>query len=213
MKETIIKKLNERYILTKRDMQDLKTIRKGLYRFDCEAYDIKDVGNLFFINMKALFGLMKMETAVITPVYKDLSFCNVDTIDAMSSQTYMFEMYESSLKKTDLSSFEGIKDRYSYLKDYESSPRWYDELRLSSSISKTGKKISADGEKFLNECLDEYLKLLSEAKDCDPEKKKAAVRTYVDKLIEKGGAAVDSMNKIIGPEKTSKLIREFMYNI
>ena len=213
MKNTVLQKIQSQYTLEKRDMGNLTQIRKGIYRFDNEAYTIKDTGNLFIMEMKALFGLMKMETIVITPLQKDLSFCNFDIVNAMGRETYIFEMYESSLADTDLSAFEKIKEKYAYLTSYPTEPRWYDEVRLPSSISKTGKKISSDADRMSEECLDTYLELLKSAPDCNPEEKKTAVRKYVDRLISEGGMAVDSMNKIIGPEDTAMLIRDFMYHV
>jgi len=213
MKETILNELKKRYTLEKRDMGDIKNIHKGMYNFDCEAYTVKDIGNLFFIEMKALFGLMKMETTVLTPVNKDLSFCNFDIIKAMGNETHMFEMYRSAIKDTDLSAFNAIKEKYSDLENYETEKRWYDDYRLESSICKKGKKISEKAEAMLKECLDLYLELLDKAEDCDPEAKKEKTKEYVDRLLSEGGAAVDSMNKIIGKEKTAKLVREFMYGL
>lgn len=213
MKETILNELKKRYTLEKRDMGDMKNIHKGMYNFDCEAYTVKDIGNLFFIEMKALFSLMKMETTVLTPVNKDLSFCNFDIIKAMGNETHMFEMYRSAIKDTDLSAFNAIKEKYSDLENYETEKRWYDDCRLESSICKKGKKISEKAEAMLKECLDLYLELLDKAEDCDPEAKKEKTKEYVDRLLSEGGAAVDSMNKIIGKEKTAKLVREFMYGL
>ena len=213
MKETIINQLKEHYTLEKRDMGELSGLRKGLFNFDCEAYTVKDIGNLFFISMKAMFGLMKMETSVITPLNRDLSFCNLDVIKAMGNYTGMFEMYDTSIEKTDLSGFEEIRKRYNDLNDYQSSPRWYDEYKLSSCIAKKGKKIDAKAEGMLKECLDLYLELLDKAPECDPEKKKEKTAVYVDRLITEGGVAVDNMNKLFGNETTAKLIREFMYHI
>ena len=73
--------------------------------------------------------------------------------------------------------------------------------------------ISEKAEAMLKECLDLYLELLDKAEDCDPEAKKEKTKEYVDRLLSEGGAAVDSMNKIIGKEKTAKLVREFMYGL
>ena len=213
MKEIILEKLNRQYSISKRDMSDLSTIKKGMYRFDCEAYEIKDIGNLFFIDMTAMFGLMKMETAVITPLHKDLSFCNFDIVKAMGNETYMFEMYRSAIKEMDLKDFEALKEKYAHLEHYETAPRWYDEWKLSSCLYKKGKKITAEGEQMMNDCLDVYLALLAKAKKCDPEKKAGEVRKYVDRLLGEGGAAVDSMNKIIGTEKTTRLVKDFMYGV
>ena len=213
MKDTIIKKLNERYTLEKREMGELGKIHKGMFQFDSEAYEIKDIGNLFIMDMKAMLGLMKMKTAVLCPVYKDLSFCNIDTVNVLSKGTYMFEMYESCIKDSDLSSFEPIRERYRDLPEMKTEPRWYDDIRLDSSICKSGKKIDVQGRQMVLECLRNYIGLLKDAEDCDLRKKIEKNAEFALNLLEKGGPAVNSMSKIIGKEKTAELVRRFMYGL
>ncbi len=213
MKEKILEELQKRYKLIQKDMQGLEKIKKGTTHVDCDTYEIEGVGNLFLMNMKAMLGAMKMETYVITPFHKDLSFCNIDTVQAMGNDMCLFEMYQTSLRDEDLSGFETLKETYKDLPEYDGGEHWYDSVRLSSSIGKKGKKIMAEGNRMLEECLMEYLDLLEKAPDCDPEKKKEEVRNYVDRLISEGGMAVDGLSKMIGSEKTTELIRNYMYDI
>ncbi|MBR4462541.1 MAG: hypothetical protein IKS51_08190 [Erysipelotrichaceae bacterium] len=213
MKEKILEELKKRYTLTQKDMQGLQKIKKGTTNIDCDTYEIEGVGNLFLMNMKAMLGAMKMETYVITPFSKDLSFCNIDTVQAMGNDMCLFEMYKTSLHDEDLSVFEPIKEKYKDLPEYDGGEHWYDSVRLSSSIGKKGKKIMAEGNGMLEDCLIAYLDLLEKALDCDPEAKKEEVRKYVDRLIAEGGMAVDGLSKMIGKEETTKLIRDYMYNI
>ncbi len=211
MKNFIRQELGKRYVLKERNMGDLKTIKKGVYHFESESYEIEGIGNLFIIDLKAMMGLMRMETVVITPVYRDLSFCNFDTVRAAGQTTAMFEMYKTSLRDEDLSSFDYIRDKYAHIRDYASQPRWYDALKLSSCIAKKGKRIAGTAENMLVECLVRYLELLDKAPKCDPQAKIAANRQYVDRLISEGGVAVDSLSKIIGHEKCAELIEKYMY--
>ncbi len=213
MKQIILSRMRREYTLEPREMGSLRTIQKFPYRFDCEAYTVKGVGNLFFISMKAMFGLMTMSTAVITPLDRDLSFANFDIVKAAGKETYMFEMYKSALHDPDFSSFRTIRKEFGDLTDYESKPRWYDALRLEPSISKTGRKIGGRAERMMETCLEAYLVLLRNAPECDREAKKKAVEEYTGRLISEGGAAVDSMNKIIGREKTAELISTYMYGL
>lgn len=213
MKDYIKRELSKAYQLIPTDMGELADIKKGLTNFHCETYQIKDVGNLFFIEMKAMFGLMKMDTAVITPVQKDLSFCNFDAVHAMGNDTFIFEMYRTYIEETDLSSFETVKEKYRTSEDYPAQPRWYDSWRLPAYLAKKGKKKAEEQERMMEDCLSFYLALLSNAPDCDPAEKTEKNRAYAERLLSEGGVAVDSMNKIIGKEKTSRLIREFMYAV
>lgn len=212
MKKMVIDKLSSKYTLEKRDMSDLSHIKSAVSTFDCDAYTIKGIGNLFFINMNSIFSLMKMESMVITPIYKDLSFGNFDIVDVMNRQTMIFEIFQSSINKNDFSSYKTISDKYSYLNNYELSASWYDELKLIS-LSKKGKNIRSDGMKMLEECVDLYIELLDKAENCDPEMKKQEIRKYVDRLLNEGGVAVDAMKKMIGKDKTEILVRKYMYDI
>ena len=213
MKDYIIRELSKTYQLAPVDMGELADIKKGLTNFHCETYQIENIGNLFFIEMKAVFGLMKMDTAVITPVRKDLSFCNFDAVHAMGNDTFMFEMYRTCIKETDLSAFDTIKEKYRDSADYQAQPRWYDSWRLSAYLAKKEKGKSEEQEQMMKDCLSFYLDLLSKASDCDPGAKTEKNRAYAERLLSEGGAAVDSMKKMIGEEKTSRLIREFMYAV
>lgn len=196
MKKMVIDKLSSKYTLEKRDMSDLSHIKSAVSTFDCDAYTTKGIGNLFFINMNSIFSLMKMESTVITPIYKDLSFGNFDIVDVMNRQTMIFEIFQSSINKNDLSSYKTISDKYSYLNNHELSSSWYDELKLIS-LSKKGKNIRSDGMMMLEECVDLYIELLDKAENCDPEMKKQEIRKYVDRLLNEGGIAVDAMKKMI----------------
>ena len=213
MKDYIIRELSNTYQLLPVNMGKLAEIKKGFTNFHCETYQIKDVGNLFFIEMKAMFGLMKMNTAVITPVQKDLSFCNFDAVHAMGNDTFIFEMYRTCIEETDLSAFKAVREKYRDSADYQAQPRWYDSWRLSAYLAKKGKGKSEEQEQMMKDCLSFYLDYLSKAPECDPDAKKEKNRAYAERLLSEGGVAVDSMKKIIGEEKTSRLIREYMYAV
>ena len=213
MKDYMIREISKDYQLIPVDMGELADIKKGLTSFHCETYQIKDIGNLFFIEMKAMFGLMKMDTAVITPVQKDLSFCNFDAVHAMGNDTFIFEMYRTCIEETDLSAFDTVKDKYRRCADYQAQPRWYDSWRLSAYLAKKEKGKPEVQQQMMKDCLSFYMDLLSKAPDCDADAKTEKNRAYAEKLLSEGGVAVDSMKKIIGEEKTSCLIRKFMYAV
>jgi hypothetical protein len=193
-------------------MGDLSEIKKGMFHFKNEAYRIEGVGSFFFMDMKGMFGLMKMQTAVITPQYKDLSFCNIDAIHAMGNDTMMFEMYRSYIQETDLSVFKSLKVKYADLENYKTDPRWYDSWKLEGTIAKKGKKCAARHQEMMKEFLQAYLELLKQAPGCDYAQKQEKNSGYVEELIAHGGAAVDNLRKMIGKEKTDLLIRKYMFN-
>ena len=214
MKQIILDKLSKYYTLKQRDLNDFEHMSRYAIDYYCEAYDIQEVGNLFFIEAKAPFDFMHMLTIVINPLYKDLSFCNFDTVQIPNKQSYIFEMFKTSINKDeDISGFGTIRQRYEDLPDFYRQHRWYDEYLLECSLHKQGNNITNQAQNMLIDCLDEYIKLLQSAKDCDYGKKKEIVKEYVDKLLSQGGVAIDGMKKMFGDEKTDILIRKYMYNV
>lgn len=212
MKTRILNELNNNFTLTKADMGDLADIKKGMFHFKNEMYRIEGIGSFFFMDMSGMLGAMKMQTAVIMPQYRDLSFCNIDAIHAMGKDTMMFEMYRSYIEETDLSSFKPIHEKYKDLDPYVSEPRWYDSWRLESTISKSGKKCADRHMEMMAECLHAYLDLLKKAPECDYDAKQAKNSEYVEQLLANGGVAVDNLRKMIGEEKTNELVRRYMFN-
>ena len=213
MKDHIIRELSKVYQLIPVNMGELADLKKGITNFHCETYHIKDIGNLFFIEMKAMFGLMKMNTAVITPVKKDLSFSNFDAVHAMGNDTFIFEMYRTCIEETDLTAFDKIREKFCDSADYQSQPRWYDAWRLPAYLAKKGKRQTTEQEQMMKDCLSFYLDLLAKVPECNPDEKTEKNCAYAERLLSEGGVAVDSMKKMIGEEKTSRLIREFMYAV
>ena len=209
----ILVDLKKRYVLLQREMHDLKTIKTDMTEIACDAYEIEGVGNLFVMEMDAMQGAMKMESSVITPNVKDLSFCNIDIVKTSESDLCLFEMYKTSLHEEDLSAFETIKEAYKDLPEYDGGEHWYDSMRLSSSIGKKGKAILPEAERMLEECVTVYLKLLEEASECNSDAKKESIREYAERLIKEGGMAVDGLIRMIGIEKTKELIRNYMFDI
>lgn len=213
LKEYLLQELQKDYTLQKRDLGDYAKINKFILGFENEAWHVEGVGNLFAMKMKAMFGLMEMETMVLSPEDKDLSFLSCDAIHAVDTDTVIMEMDRSALHEEDLSAFEPLKEKYAYLPDYQAEPRWYDSFHLSSTICKKGKKMTADMEKFGREYIDTYLKALKEAAPCDPQAKREATAVYAQRLIKEGGVAVDGMTKMIGANRTEKLVAEYMFHI
>ena len=213
MIKTVKQMIEKDYVLKERNMGNLQEIHKGVYHFYNHSYSIIGIGSLFTMELRAMFGLMKMQTIVISPQYKDLDFCNVDAIHAMANDTILLEMYRSSSQKADLSEFEDLAARVKNLTDYESAPRWYDSYKRSSCIGKKGVGAKRIHLELTKQYVSLYLDLLRKAPYCDYSEKQQLTNEYVSQLIENGGAAVDSLSKMIGAELTAELINRFMFNV
>lgn len=213
MINTVKQMIEKDYVLKERDMGELKEIHKGMYHFYNHSYSIIGIGSLFTMELRAMLGLMKMQTIVISPQYKNLDFCNVDAIHAMANDTLILEMYRSSTQTADLSEFDDLASRVKNLTDYESAPRWYDSYKRSSCISKKGVGARRIHQELTKQYIGIYLDLLKKAPYCDYSEKQQLTNEYVSQLIENGGVAVDSLTKMIGSELTATLINRFMFNV
>lgn len=213
LRDYLMDALQKEYRLQKRDLGSYATINRFVVKFENEAWTVEGAGNLFAMKMTGFFGLIKMETVVFSPENRDLSFLSSDAIHAGETDTVIMEMDRSALHEEDLSAFEVLKERYAHLEDYKAAPRWYDSWHLSSTICKMGKKQTAELEQFARDYIDIYLQELRKAPECDPLEKRAATAEYAQKLIREGGAAVDSMKKMIGDARTEKLVAEYMFHI
>lgn len=58
------------YPLTRVDVGDEATMKKNGFHFQTEAYEAEGLGHICFLTMKAMGGLMKMETAVLATTAK-----------------------------------------------------------------------------------------------------------------------------------------------
>ena len=55
--------------------------------FNTEVYQIDDIGQVSIMRLKALMGLIKMESAIFTVKNKDVPLFNIDWIRAFGKET------------------------------------------------------------------------------------------------------------------------------
>ena len=66
------KQLNREYSLIQEDIGDCSRLSKRGMTFITKSYEVEGLGHFCSMKMSAAFGLMKMETVVISSVFKDL---------------------------------------------------------------------------------------------------------------------------------------------
>ena len=202
--------------LTKVDVGDEATLKKNGFRFETEAYEAEGLGHICFLTMKAMGGLMKMETAVLATTAKDVPMMNLDWVFAMGKETQMCELYDdqiASYPAEAAAKFQAVKDRDADLTDRETDPHWYDDILLPQSYDKTGKKITDRLNKAAAAYLAEYIAQVKAAPDCDAVAKKENVRHFAQTLFDQGGPAVDQVTKLFGKETAERLIIGHMYGV
>ncbi len=195
---------------------DARLSGKGM-TFTTEAYTVEGVGHLCIMNMKAMLGLMKMETVVLSTLDRDMPLFNLDWVGVFGKQTQIAELYDTQLQPfpaEKLAVFQALKDRDGDLPEPPAAgEHWYDAILYPCSYHKAGRKLS---ERF-NAAAEGYLRafaaMIPEAPECDGAEKGAKVRAFAETLVEKSGPAVDTVTKLFGAETARRLILGHMYGV
>ena len=208
LKEYMLEKLEKEYRLEKRDLGDYAKISKFVVNFINEAWRVEGVGNLFAMDMSAMFGLMKMDTLICTPYAKDMPLFSYDFISAFGRKTLLLETYDTLVGSVDLSTMTAVKEQYRDLKDKTMRPAWYDRLKLPPTVSKTGH--GARLEVMAERMLKAYIDLFSTARDIDRAVKNERNSAYVEGLIN-DGPTYRAVSRMIGAEDAKTLFRQCLF--
>ena len=212
MTDKLLDIIRSKYPLVEFDVGEYDTLKANGMRFCVKAYRADGLGHVSVMRAKGFFGLMKMDTLMIVPKEKDLPLYSYDRIYAMGNDTLIVELYDTLTETLDLSLLDEIKSRFAYLSERDPGEHWYDSIKLPSSISKKGKKISSELDEMTLEHFKAYL-ASSNAPVEDRASKKDMAAVYVNGLLEKGGPSTDVFKKELGIEKTTKLFREILFGI
>ena len=190
-----------------------KIDKKGMH-FTITTYVVKGLGHLSVIDMKAMFGLMKMESVVLNAEYKDLPLFSADYIQAAGKCTLLEEFYDTMLAPLDEGSkafCRAVKDKYKALPPYETGPHWYDSIRYDFTLGASDKSLQEMNAEITKAYFDAYLENVARAPACDPAAKKAKTKEYVDGLFKNGGPAVDQFKKLIGDEAAREVFEKYVF--
>lgn len=215
MVNKILELIKQRHNLEEKEIGEFKTFKAKGMKFVCEAYNAEGLGHVSVMQAKGFFGLMKMDTLVISPENKDLPLLSYDRIVAMGNDNLIIELYDTmGEEKTDFTLINSIKNKYTLLPERfeagEEPKHWYDDIRLPETTSKKGKKKQKTGfDAYAAEYIYSYLSL--SAMECDPKEKKARTDVYVNGLLTQGGPATDVFKKEFGDEKTSDILKTVLF--
>ena len=180
--------------------------------FVIRCFYAEGLGNVSTMVASGFFGLMKMDTLIVTPTEKDMPLFSYDRINAMGNDTLIFELYDTMLNDTDLSALQIVKDRASHLPEHDLGTHWFDSMKLAVSLSKKGKK--TDTATFNNctlQYLDAFLAVSKCSANCEPAPKRKKASVYVEGLLAHGGPSTNVFKKGIGDEKTAQLFRKYLF--
>ena len=204
------------YALRREDIGADAHLTKSGFVFDIESYEAEGFGHLCVMRMKAMMGLMKMETVVFACCEKDVPLFNLDWVKAMGKETQMAELYDTQLAPypaEKLAAFSGIREKSADLADRQTAPHWYDDILYPCSYDKTGKKIA--GRLSADACsyMEEFLRQVKAAPACDAAAKQEKITGFAQTLFAQGGPAVDQMTKLFGRETAGRVILHHMYGV
>ena len=181
-------------------------------KFEIKAYDAIGLGRVSIMKAKGLFGLMKMDTLMITPTDKDLPLLSYDRINAMGNDTLIIELYDTLVNTCDLSPLNEINLMYNHLSNHDLGEHWYDSIKLKESVSKKGKKVNDEYNELTIKYIKAYLGINTNNIE-DKVIKNDKSKTYVDGLLTNGGPSTSIFVKKIGKEKTEELFKNILFGI
>lgn len=200
-----------RFPLRRLDIGEFADISGKGMRFHTRVYDAEGAGRFCLMEMKAFGGLMKMESAVFSPLTLDGPLFSCDMVDAMGNLTLLLELYDTTLSHPAMEALGDVKAQYASLPAHDPGQHWYDTLRLPVSDFKKAKGERPAFAAYARDYNEEYFELLSGCSPVDAGEKRAKNAAYAEGLLTNGGPAVDTFRKILGEEKTAVFLKRYMF--
>ena len=204
--------IGRKYPLTPVDVGEYAALRANRMKFSISAYKAQGLGHVSVMRAKGFFGMMNMDTLMVTPVHRDLPLYSYDRIHAFGNDTLIVELYRTLLGAGyDDSALQEVKQKYAFLPSRDPGQHWYDDIKLSESLSLKGKKKETPH-------LDALALAHLQAYLCAPcldvedvEAKRQACETYAEGLLTHGGPSTDVFMKALGEEQTRMLFTHILF--
>lgn len=213
MTEKMLDMVDKKFPLKEIETGEFATAKVGPMKFRIKCYDAEGLGRVSVMSGSGMFGLMKMDTVIINPFERDMALFSYDRIHAMGNDTIFLELYDTRMDRKRLpNDIEQVVDKYKDIPEQPVAPNWYDQIKLSVSLKKKGKKdVTPRFDKLTQEYLDAVIKLIEQAPECDAKEKKKAAAMYTEGLLTNGGPSTDQFVKAKGKEYTQKLFRSYLF--
>lgn len=213
MTDRMLDVIGKHFPLTELPCGEYEKMKVSGMTFRIRRFHAEGLGAVSEMVADGFFGLMKMDTLIITPTEKDMPLFSYDRVHAMGNDTLIFELYDTLLGSADLSALEQVMQDAAYLPDHDLGEHWYDSIKLPVSLSKKGKKKDTPGfDATVMHYLAKYLETAQNAATCDASPKREKASVYVEGLLANGGPSTDVFKKGIGEEKTAELFRKVLFS-
>ena len=212
MTDRMLAIIGEVFPVKELDCGEYEKMKVSGMKFRIRRFYAEGLGNVSSMVASGFFGLMKMDTLIITPTEKDMPLFSYDRVHAMGNDTLIFELYDTLLGPTDLAALDDVKRDAKYLPDHDLGEHWYDSIKLPQSLSKKGKRSHTPGfDATTIHYLAKYLGAAKTAAACEAAPKREKAGVYVEGLLKNGGPSTDVFKKGIGEEKTAQLFRKILF--
>ena len=211
MLSQLLETINSKYPLSSRGSAGFDGIKIKGMTFNISSYEAEGLGHVSTMQSKGFFGLMHMDTLIITPLDTDLPIFSYDRIKDMGNDKLYIEVYDTVINKPSFDPMDRVKEKYYDLPKISLGKHWYDDIRLPQTATYSGKK--KDSDRFDSMAL-EYMKAfisINGAAVVDSETKNSKTAYYVDGLLNNGGPATDVFLKAIGKDRTTTLFKEVLF--
>ena len=210
MLDKFLNEIKEKYELSEIDTLGYDGIKISGMKFNIRAYRAENFGHISLMSAKGLFGIMKMDTLIVTPIEKDLPLYSYDRMRVFGRDLLMAEMFDTLLGKFDPSPINSISAEYENLPDADAGEHWYDSIKLGGIAKKGGKKRAAVFDEFAYKHFRAFIS--SEAENVtDTDAKLEKSDEYVRGLLQNGGPSTDVFKKAIGQERTALLFKKVLF--
>lgn len=210
MTEKLLSMIGEKYPIREIDVGPYGTIKAKGMVFTARAFEAQGLGHISVMHAKGFFGLMKMDTLIVNPKELDLPLYSYDRILAMGNDTLIIELYDTVVEACSMDGIHEVNARYQSLPERDPGQHWYDSIKLPESVSKKGKKLSAQFDAYTMDYTKAYLSLSAQPVT-DPEKKREKTNVYVDGLLRNGGPSTDVFKQALGEEKCAEMFRTVLF--
>ena len=212
MTEKLLKLIADKYPLTEGDCGEYATQKVSGMKFKIRKFDAPGLGSVSVMTAAGFFGLMKMDTLIVTPTEVDMPLYSYDRVLAMGNDTLIFELYDTFAAPGALPSLCDAQAAMRSLPEHDLGAHWYDNIKLPVSVSKKGKKKHTDAfDTAVRDYLCAYLRDAKHAAPCEADTKREKASVYVEGLLKNGGPSTDVFKKGVGEEKTAELFRRILF--
>lgn len=196
--------LKERFALKDVTPDTYRTMGSPMMRFCLEQYEAEGLGNLCVLKTRAMLGLMKLVTVVVTPnTGKNVPFLLIDTMDMGKKHLCYVEYYDCTADGADRDLLLAAGAPYADVAEYAEKPAWYVSERMKGSLIKTGDKTRL--EQMAMDALTAYREQAAaapvKAENID------GLKAFQQRMVKEGNPSTAALTRTLGKEGAEAFFR------